>query len=153
MIFRRCNNPNRCVDDLGEISRKKASSRPDLVLLKDNIEFGCSELGKIDDPSSTTKVIIETQLHSPKTMKDMFCMVAECVMNDFGTVHHLKIVCFHNTALRMKMGALDSPDGYVCRVLENDVYQLPKNPNLVYAELLSTLQLTFQSKIFLEYSH
>ncbi|KAI7850765.1 hypothetical protein BDC45DRAFT_239639 [Circinella umbellata] len=65
-------NEGRRVDRVSEIKHKRPSIRPDLLLIRKEVEYGCSELGKIDDMVPTRKEIAETELHCPKTMKDIF---------------------------------------------------------------------------------
>ena len=56
------------------VADKKRSIRPDLVLLKHKLEYGCSELGTNLRAVPDNKEIAETDLHSLKTMNDMLCV-------------------------------------------------------------------------------
>ena len=90
-------NHGRGVTGASSIKAKVRSTRPDLVILKNNIEYGCSELGKIDDPASTPKKIVESELLCPKTLKDMVCAAAQQVGNDESVTRALKVICFNQT--------------------------------------------------------
>ena len=91
-------NEGRKVNGRSEIGNKKSSIRPDLLLIRKEVEYGCSELGKIDDNVPSRKEIAETELHCPKTMKDIFDRAASLVKNDKAMIRKLRVVCFHQTS-------------------------------------------------------
>ena len=91
-------NEGRKVDGTSEIGNKKPSIRPDLLLIRKEVEYGCSEVGKVDDTVPSRKEIIETQLHCPKIMKDIFFRAANLANNDEDMLRKLCVVCFHQTS-------------------------------------------------------
>ena len=91
-------NEERKVTGTDEIDNKKKSIRPDLLLVKDDVEYGCSEVGRSDNVIPTKKEIIETALHCPKTMKDILNRVASLVDYDEKIIQKLQFVCFHQTS-------------------------------------------------------
>ena len=91
-------NEGRKVTGSDEIENKKKSSRPDLLLVKNDVEYGCSEVGRSDGVVPTKKEIIETDLHCPKTMKDILNRVASLVDHDEKIIKRLRFVCFHQTS-------------------------------------------------------
>ena len=70
------------------------------MLVKNGLEYGYSEIGKsLDAVSSDKKAIVESQLHSPKIMKDMFCAALAKADNDIDVARALKIVCLNETGM------------------------------------------------------
>ena len=92
-------NNERSVTGTAEIADKKGAIRPDLMLVKYGVEYGCSELGKNLDAVTDKIEIVETQLHSPKTMKDMLVAALAKVNNNIDAARALKIVCFNETGM------------------------------------------------------
>ncbi|KAI8146719.1 hypothetical protein BJV82DRAFT_710778 [Fennellomyces sp. T-0311] len=118
-------NGDRSISGKDSIDKKKSVSHPDLLLLRSGFEFGCSEVGKSTDVIPTKKEIVETCLHSPKTMKDLLDRLASEADNDATVIRNLRIVCFHYIARKMKASFMDCPGGYVCRVQETEEYEIP----------------------------
>ena len=92
----RLNNERR-VDGKTLISDQVKSSQPDLLLTKDNVEFGVGECGKIDLGSIGKKEILETQLHLPKLMKDVFTRAVSKAGNDVEFARKFQVVGFSHT--------------------------------------------------------
>ncbi|KAG2227216.1 hypothetical protein INT45_008460 [Circinella minor] len=147
-------NEGRKVTGTNEIANKKKSSRPDLLLLKNDIEFGCSELGKSEDVVSTRKEIIENELHCPKTLKNILNRVAGLVDYNEEIIRKLRFVCFHQTSLgyklifcgviidrRMKLSFIDCPRGYICRIMETNEYEVPSQAKFFSAQILPLTKL------------
>ncbi|KAI9492362.1 hypothetical protein BDB00DRAFT_765640 [Zychaea mexicana] len=140
-------NANCSITGTDKIDNKKSASRPDLLLIKDGLEYGCSEVGKSEDVVANKKEVVETYLHSPKTMKDLFNRISQEVNHDLQITRKLKIVCFHNTGRRMKLSVMDCPDGYVCRVQETEEYKIPMSVECLAAQIIPMLTLTLQAKV------
>ncbi|KAG2219368.1 hypothetical protein INT45_006076 [Circinella minor] len=143
-------NEGRKVTGTDEIDNKKKSIRPDLLLVKDDVEYGCSEVGKSDNVIPTKKEIIETDLHCPKTMKDILNRVASLVDYDEEIIKKLRFVCFHQTNRRMKLSLIDCPRGYICRVMESDEYDIPAQARLFPAQVHSLIKLMLQAKVIIK---
>ncbi|KAI9492657.1 hypothetical protein BDB00DRAFT_939557 [Zychaea mexicana] len=47
-----------------------------------------------------------------------------------GVTKKLRIVCFHHTGRRMKLSLMDSPAGYICRLMDTDELKIPFNKRL-----------------------
>ncbi|KAG2217724.1 hypothetical protein INT45_001267 [Circinella minor] len=109
-------------------------------------EYGCSEVGKSEDVVASKKEVVETYLHSPKTMKDLFDRITQEADYDLQIIGKLKIVCFNNTGLRMKLSVMDCPKGYVCRVQETEEYKIPTSVKSLAAQIIPMLTLTLQAK-------
>lgn len=90
-------NEERVVMGTKPVSNKVTSVRPDLVLIKNGVEYGVSEAGKKDEAAMTKKEVIETQLLCPKTMKDMFDRAASKLDGEKALVHKLRIICMNET--------------------------------------------------------
>ncbi|KAI8141677.1 hypothetical protein BJV82DRAFT_172552 [Fennellomyces sp. T-0311] len=140
-------NDGRSVTGDSEVAKKKASIRPDLLLIHKDLEYGCSEVGKTNDHVPTRKEVVETELLCPKTMKDIFDRAARTVDFDCDMVRRLRVVCFHETNRRMKVSVMDCPRGYVCRVMQSDEYEIPSSARLIPSQLLPMLELTLQTKV------
>ncbi|KAI7856070.1 hypothetical protein BDC45DRAFT_533956 [Circinella umbellata] len=145
-------NNERCVDGLMPISEQAKSVRPDLVLYKEDVEYGLGEAGKHDLSGIGKKEIVETQLHSPKLLKDMFLRAAAKVGNDEGFVRKFKTVCFNQTCFRMSISVLDCPKGIVCRMNTTEEYQIPKSVLLFSSGIIPIIKLTLQAKMIVEKS-
>ena len=92
-------NNERSVTGTAEIANKNWAIPPDLMLVKNGLEYGCSELGKNLNAMTDKKEIVETQLHSPKIMKDMLVAALAKVNNNIDAARALKIVCFNETGM------------------------------------------------------
>ena len=133
-------NSDRSITGTSEVKAKQRSVRLDLVLLKNNLEFGCSELGTNVTSILKKKEIVEVQLHSPKLMKGMFCAVAAKAENSLDVIRALKIVCLNETGKRkntlknlfflnvnrtqgltMSPAVMHCPAGHVCRIVQSTV--------------------------------
>ncbi|KAI8142737.1 hypothetical protein BJV82DRAFT_713857 [Fennellomyces sp. T-0311] len=143
---------DRAVTGSSEVKGKKRSIRPDLVLLKNCLEYGCSELGTNLSSVSDKKEIVETQLHNPKTMKDMLhCAIAKAG-NEEEVARMLKIVCFNETGLSISLSVMDCPNGYVNRITNSKNYEVPREPELMVSQLFPVFKLALTAKIIVENS-
>lgn len=72
--------------------RKKVGRKNDLITCsKSGIESGCGEAG-LDPEEFDTKVIVESNLKTPKTMHDMFIRLCRSVDNKQEVIKKLQIV-------------------------------------------------------------
>ncbi|KAG2223235.1 hypothetical protein INT45_006116 [Circinella minor] len=145
-------NNERCIDGLMPISEQAKSVRPDLVLCKEDVEYGLGEVGKYDLSGIGKKEVVETQLHSPKVLKDMFLRAAAKVGDDEAFVRKFKTVCFNQTCFRMSISVLDCPKGIVCRMNTTEEYQIPKSVSLFSSGIIPIIKLTLQAKMIVEKS-
>ncbi|KAL0086166.1 hypothetical protein F4703DRAFT_1578780 [Phycomyces blakesleeanus] len=139
-------NEKRRVTGRDPLVPKSFSTKPDLVLYKEDVEYGCSEVGKNDDGGVGEKEIVETALKCPKTMKDMLLRAASKVGNATNKTRQLQIVGFHQTSLRMHLSVLDCPEGYICRLRRSTEYTVPLQPSLIPSQLIPILKLTCKAK-------
>ena len=89
-------NTNRVISGQG-LESWLAAWKPDLLLIKDEIEYGCSEHAGYDEAGAGKKEIFEKWLKVPKLLKDMFCRASRKVDNDETYIRKLRIAGFtHN---------------------------------------------------------
>ncbi|KAI9263328.1 hypothetical protein BDA99DRAFT_537338 [Phascolomyces articulosus] len=99
-LFQR--NSTRSITGKEQVDIKRNASCPDLLTIKNNLEYACSEAGKSNDVVATKKeLIIETGVHVPKLLKDLFNKISKDVDNDIHGVRSLKAVCFRHILVRM----------------------------------------------------
>ncbi|KAG2216828.1 hypothetical protein INT45_003157 [Circinella minor] len=108
-------NENRVGDD-GRIKPKVQGYKPDLILKKEQLEYGASENGGADEAGIGAKEVTEKYIKLPKTLKDMALRLAADLNNEEKKIRKLQIVGIINTHLRMNSMILDMPAGYVCRI-------------------------------------
>ena len=89
-------NTNRAISGQG-LDSWLAAWKPDLLLIKGEIEYGCSEHDGYDEARAGKKEIFEKWLKLPKLLKDMFCRASRKVDNNEKYIRELKIAGFaHN---------------------------------------------------------
>ncbi|KAI7857608.1 hypothetical protein BDC45DRAFT_532449 [Circinella umbellata] len=108
-------NENRLCDD-GHIKPKVSACKPDLILKKEQMEYGASENGGADEAGIGSKELIEKYIKLPKKLKDMALRLAADLDNEEKKIRKLQIIGILNTHLRMSSVVLDMPAGYVCRI-------------------------------------
>ncbi|KAI7858204.1 hypothetical protein BDC45DRAFT_531963 [Circinella umbellata] len=140
----RLNNERR-VDGKTLISDQVKSSRPDLLLTKDNVEFRVGECGKIDLGAIGKNEILETQLHLPKLMKDVFTRAVSKAGNDVEFARKFQVVGFSHT-YKMTLSFMDCPDAVVCRLRESEEYEIPQHASLFCSGIIPIIKLTLMAK-------
>ena len=141
-------NSNRIVNGKTTNETKKSASRPDLVLIKNGTEYGSSEVGKGEDAVTAKKELVETQLHGPKLMKDIFLRAAKEADNNISVTRALRTISFYRTGKetgpirekwltvklgrRMRLSLLDCPAGFVWRVMNTEEYEIPLDSKLIH---------------------
>ena len=89
-------NVNRSISVTG-MDAWLAAWNPDLLLIKQEVEYGGSEHGGFEAAGASRKEIFEKRLKLLKLMKDMFCRMARKVDNEEDYLRELKIMGFtHN---------------------------------------------------------
>ncbi|KAG2213799.1 hypothetical protein INT45_009418 [Circinella minor] len=143
----RLNNERR-VDGKTPISDQVKSSRPDLLLTKDNVEFGVGECGKIDLGGIGKKEILETQLHLPKLMKDVFTIEQYLRQEMMLNLHEsFKLLGLATpVSFRMTLSVMDCPDGVVCRLRESEEFEIPQHASLFCTGIIPIIELTLMAK-------
>ncbi|KAG2224152.1 hypothetical protein INT45_000167 [Circinella minor] len=144
-------NESRIIDGIEAIKDQNKSVRPDLVLVKNNVEFGTGECGKDDVAGVGKKELVETQLHGPKIMKDMFVRAARIAGDNEDFIRGFKVVSFNQTCMRMTTSVLDCPKGIVCRVRTSQEYEIPKDA-ASFAGIIPILKLALKAKIMVQES-
>ena len=89
-------NRKRRISETG-LEPKLAAWKPDLLLTKDEVEYGCSETGGKEESGGGTKETVEKWLKLPKLLKDMFDLAAQKLDCDETLVRRLKVVGFMHT--------------------------------------------------------
>ncbi|KAI9250987.1 hypothetical protein BDA99DRAFT_575317 [Phascolomyces articulosus] len=145
-------NDERSLTSTFEINSKKRGVRPDLMLIKHGLEMGYSELGVILNPVADKKTVIESQLRSPKTMKDTFQAAAIKVDYDSDTTRKIKVICFNETGLSVVLSIMDSPCRYVCRVVNSNKYTVPSEEEFIVSKLFPIFKLVIQAKMIVDRS-
>ena len=69
----------------------------DTALSKGNVKFGAGEYRKADFAGIGKKELAETQLHSPKVLKDMFIRAAKKADNTVDFIRSFRIVGVNQT--------------------------------------------------------
>ncbi|KAI8141306.1 hypothetical protein BJV82DRAFT_182790 [Fennellomyces sp. T-0311] len=138
-------NEERVGDD-GSILPKIRVEKPDLILIKDGYEYGCSEAGSEDNAGVGVKEAFERYIKLPKIMKDMLLRLQSKLDNDKELMPKLKIVGFSHTHLRMTALTMDNPCGYICRVIPLAEQVIPVQPSLFYANMIPLLEVTWKMK-------
>ncbi|KAI8141482.1 hypothetical protein BJV82DRAFT_177720 [Fennellomyces sp. T-0311] len=139
-------NKKRRISEAG-LAPKLAAWKPDLLLTKDEVEYGCSENGGKEESGGGTKETVEKWLKVPKLLKDMLDLAAQKLEYDETLVRQLKVIGFIHTHLRVSMMLLDSPAGYVTRLSRTRDYEVPIQKERVTHQLLPILKLILKAKV------
>ncbi|KAI7859895.1 hypothetical protein BDC45DRAFT_530353 [Circinella umbellata] len=138
-------NTNRVISGQG-LESWLAAWKPDLLLIKDEIEYGCSEHAGYDEAGAGKKKIFEKWLKVPKLLKDMFCRASRKVDNDETYIRKLRIAGFTHNHLRMSLVVMDCPNGYVCRLSRTRDFEIPLSIARINTQLVPILQLILKAK-------
>ncbi|KAG2219818.1 hypothetical protein INT45_001150 [Circinella minor] len=117
-------NEDRLGSD-GSIKAKISAVKPDLILTKDNLEYGSAEHGFDDESGVGEKELHETYTKLPKTMKNMMMKLMAEVDYDEKAIRSLRVVGLVHSHLRMTAYLMDVPDGYVCRIRKLGEQRIP----------------------------
>jgi hypothetical protein len=141
-------NEGRFLPSTTKIQRKQMGRRADLILRRDETEFGCGEAGKMFEGINSTKTLVERGLKSPKMMKDM----RDDLLSKTSVSKHrqIKTIGYIHSGLTMQLIFLDSPRGYVSRLTRSMLYRVPENVNRFANDLLPLLAVIIQSKLFVQ---
>lgn len=153
------------------INNQHCSVRPDMMVMKDGLEVVCGECGKEDCGGKSKKELVERNLHVPKIMKDMFRnslskgkdaeslartskiaalnenskSPASGLYNALSACELIFIDLFIGT--RMRVSIMDSPHGYVTRLLHMDECEIPVDPMLITTTLFDMMKITLKVKV------
>ncbi|KAI9252357.1 hypothetical protein BDA99DRAFT_541083 [Phascolomyces articulosus] len=116
----RLNNERR-VDGKKPVAEQVKSSRPDLLLMKDNVEFWVDECGKMDVAVSNTG-------------------------NDLEFARNFQVVGFSHTCFRMSRNIMDCPGGVVCRLRKPEEYEIPRHASLFCTGIIPIIELMLMAK-------
>ncbi|KAI9321699.1 hypothetical protein BX666DRAFT_2118460 [Dichotomocladium elegans] len=131
----------------GMLWPKAQAVKPDLILCKDGIEYGCAEVGFLDDGGVDTEELIEKNLRiAKKIMKDMLVQGARNLNSDAQSTRQLRIVGFSHTHLHTTPLVMDSPAGYVCRVLRMTEHRIPPQPSVFWKCVIPFLESVWKIK-------
>ena len=59
-------NDVRAISGVNPVEEQKPPVCPDLLIIKDNVEYGCGECGKDDVAGISKKESVERRLHAPE---------------------------------------------------------------------------------------
>jgi hypothetical protein len=141
-------NERRILPSAMKIQRKQMGRRADLILRRDETEFGCGEAGRLFEGVNSTKTLVERGLKSPKMMKDM----RDDLLSKTPVSKHrqIKTIGYIHSGLTMQLIFLDSPRGYVSRLTRSTLYRVPESVNRFPNDLLPLLAVIIQSKLFVQ---
>ncbi|KAI7854600.1 hypothetical protein BDC45DRAFT_507653 [Circinella umbellata] len=120
--------------------------KPDLLLTKQEIEYGVAEHGGYDEACAGRKELFEKWLKLPKLIKDMFCRAARKVNYEKEYMRELKIAGFCHNHLRVSLVMMDCPEGYVCRLTRTRDYEIPLAIPQISKRLIPILKLVLGAK-------
>lgn len=142
-------NRERTVPGIVEMKRKALGRRGDMIIRKIKAEFGCAEAGRQFEGENGTKLLRERGLKMPKMMKDMFKHLCETFDQDDHKTRQLETIGFLHAGLMMVLLRLDSPAGYVCRVLRSKSFSIATNIK-EFGKTLPLISLTWKAKKIVE---
>ena len=59
----------------------------------------------------------------------------------------MMVILNYQKGLSMSLSIMDSPAGYVCRMVESEKYEVPLDADLMVNELFPVLKLALQAKV------
>ncbi|CAG8618387.1 1540_t:CDS:10, partial [Acaulospora morrowiae] len=142
-------NRERTVPGIADIERKALGMRGDMIIRKITAEFGCAEVGRQFESENGTKLLRERGLKMPKMMKDMFNRLCETFNHDDHKTRQLEMIGFLHAGLMMVLLRLDSPAGYVCRVLRSKSFSIATNIK-EFGKTLPLISLTWKANKIVE---
>ncbi|KAL9542952.1 hypothetical protein MBANPS3_008346 [Mucor bainieri] len=106
-------NRDRTAD---EMKRKKIGRKNDLIICSSTgIELGCGE-AELETEEYDTKVMMETNLKTPKIRHDMLVRLCKSVDNKQEIVREVQVVGLVFSRFQVRMLTMDCPKGYACRL-------------------------------------
>ncbi|CAG8527819.1 14129_t:CDS:2 [Acaulospora morrowiae] len=121
----------------------------DMIIRKITAEFGCAEAGLQFEDENDTKLLRERGLKMPKMMKDMFKHLCETFNQDDHKTRQLETIGILHAGLMMVLLRLDSPAGYVCRVLQSKSFSIATNIK-EFVKTFPLISLTWKAKKIVE---
>ncbi|KAI9276752.1 hypothetical protein BDA99DRAFT_554707 [Phascolomyces articulosus] len=140
-------NNNRAITGLNSIKDKQSSVRPDFLLINNNLDIAVGECGKEDVGGIGKKEIVEKHLHTPKIMKDILVRILAKGCGASSLARAIKVTAINENNTRLQVSVLDSPGGYVCRLLNTNNYEIPTIPHLIPAQLFPIMKLILKTKV------
>ncbi|RUS24842.1 hypothetical protein BC938DRAFT_473000, partial [Jimgerdemannia flammicorona] len=139
-------NKIRSVPGLMQVARKVMGRRGDLIIRKHHNEYENGEAGKEWEGENGTKILKERGLKALKMQKDMFVNLCNAVKWDVEKVRKLQVIGWIFSELNVLLLRLDSPRGYVCRVVRSPIYTIPQTFGLFGQQVVPFLALIWKAK-------
>lgn len=57
------------------MERKLAGRKSDLIFVRQKLEVGCGQLGRVDNREKASKEMVDSRLKTPKRMEDVLLML------------------------------------------------------------------------------
>ncbi|CAJ0839585.1 7469_t:CDS:2, partial [Entrophospora sp. SA101] len=140
----------RVVPATSSLKRKILGSRCDLIVRRGFLEFVCSEVEKFYEGPKGTKLLKESSLKIPKVLKDMLYDLHQHVNFDEDSLRKMETIGFAHAGLKVIMLRLDSPTGYVCRVLRTNMFEIPSNIKEFGSKALNVLVMALKAKLIVQ---
>ena len=83
---------------MAPIDCQQPSVRPDLIIMKDDLDFAVGECGKDDFGGVGKKELVERGLHVPKILKDAFVRALQKAGDQVSLARSLKTVALNNNS-------------------------------------------------------
>ncbi|KAI7858512.1 hypothetical protein BDC45DRAFT_310213 [Circinella umbellata] len=131
----------------GSIKANMSAVKPDLILTKDNLEYGSAEHGFDDESGVEEKELHETYIKLPKTMKDMMMKLMAEVDYDEKAIRSLRVVGLVHSHLQMTTYLMDVPDGYVCRIRKLREQRIPDTLTDFHDTYIPILEVVLKVKV------
>ncbi|KAI7907456.1 uncharacterized protein BX663DRAFT_864 [Cokeromyces recurvatus] len=123
-----------------EMRRRK---NMDMLFFYDDCELGCTEVGKNSVGVDDDKYMGDGMLKLPKAMKDMLCMASKVCLSHLRDFRMIGYII-------MEVVMLDSPVGYVSRIVRTDVFKYPKNINSFSVDIIPIIEIIWKTKVVME---
>ncbi|KAI8377385.1 uncharacterized protein BYT42DRAFT_570144 [Radiomyces spectabilis] len=139
-------NKTRTVPGMTKIRRQFIGRRVDFAVRKHLVEYGCGEVGLCAvNGENTTKLMIERGLKAPKIMRDMFMHLSNSVGNNEQVIRSLETVALVHKELDVTMLRLDSPRGYICRVMRTATKRIPREVGM-FSKVLAVIVMAWTTR-------
>ncbi|RUS31704.1 hypothetical protein BC938DRAFT_477270 [Jimgerdemannia flammicorona] len=139
-------NQRRTISAITSLERKTMGRRGDLVIRKFLTEYGCAEAGKIFEGHGT-KYLKERGKKTPKMMKDIFDYLCALVEMEEERVRKLQTIGFIHSGLTTVLLRLDSPAGFVNRILRTKSLSIPSDVAEFGSKVLPVILMAWKAKM------
>ncbi|KAI9018724.1 hypothetical protein CLU79DRAFT_847064 [Phycomyces nitens] len=139
-------NERRKLSSIDKISRQKTGKRVDMIFKYDSFEIGVYEAKKSSKDYSDGGISDE-RIKVPKIMKGMLTKLLTVAPSQ---QRQLKTIGLITSGLNIKLLAMDSPNGYVCRIQKTEAATYPSNKGLFIKLIQRCLRTIWCSRLTME---